>query len=198
MFIKICGMTTAEAVETAVAQGVNAVGFVFAPSLRRVTPEHAAQLAKSVPRNVLKIAVTQHPDQALVDQICERFGPDVLQTDIEDLARLKIPVGVEVLPVVRGALEGDVPKRLLFEGPISGRGAVSNWEQAAQLARRSQLILAGGLNAGNIADAILQVRPFGVDVSSGVEVAAGVKDSRRIGEFVAAARSAAIRVETAS
>ncbi len=65
VFIKICGMTSATAVDAAMVLEVDAIGFVFAPSVRRVTPEQAAQLSRSVPRSVLKIAVTQHPDQAL-------------------------------------------------------------------------------------------------------------------------------------
>jgi phosphoribosylanthranilate isomerase len=78
----------------------------------------------------------------------------------------------------------------LFEGPHSGRGTVGDWAGAAELARRTQVILAGGLHSGNVAQAIAQVQPFGVDVSSGVESAPGVKDARRMAEFVTAVRTA--------
>ncbi|HET9447288.1 MAG TPA: hypothetical protein VFO35_13560, partial [Steroidobacteraceae bacterium] len=81
--------------------------------------------------------------------------------------------------------------RILFEGPVSGIGSTSDWQTAAQLARTIQLVLAGGLDATNVADAIAAVRPFGVDVSSGVEASPGVKDPTKIHEFVRRARAAA-------
>ena len=80
-------------------------------------------------------------------------------------------------------------QRILFEGPVSGVGSTSDWHAAAQFARTTQLVLAGGLNATNVADAIAAVRPFGVDVSSGVEASPGVKDPIRIHEFVQRARA---------
>jgi len=126
----------------------------------------------------------------------------VLQTDVEDLQTLRLPMGLLVMPVVRGGGGGGVgvglkpdlqPKyrRILFEGPVSGVGSTSDWNGAAQLARTTELVLAGGLNAINVADAIATVRPFGVDVSSGVEAAPGIKDPARIHEFVQRARAAA-------
>jgi phosphoribosylanthranilate isomerase len=84
-----------------------------------------------------------------------------------------------------------LPARLLFEGPVSGTGITADWTQAANLSTRTQLILAGGLNAANVAAAIREVRPFGIDVSSGVERGPGIKDPARIHEFVQAARNAA-------
>jgi phosphoribosylanthranilate isomerase len=82
---------------------------------------------------------------------------------------------------------------VLFEGPVSGVGSTSDWNSAAQLARTTQLVLAGGLNATNVADAIAAVRPFGVDVSSGVEAAPGIKDPAKIHEFVRRARAVSER-----
>jgi phosphoribosylanthranilate isomerase len=193
MFIKICGMTSESAVVAAVECGVDAIGFVFAPSPRQLTPQRAAALSSQAPRELLRVAVTQHPEQRLVDEICRWLEPDWLQTDLEDLATLAIPANVRTVPVVRGgrSVDAPLPPRVLFEGPHSGRGTVSDWTGAAELARRTQVILAGGLHAGNVAQAIAQVRPFGVDVSSGVESAPGVKDARRMAEFVTAVRTAA-------
>lgn len=198
MFIKICGMTSASAVVAAVECGVDAVGFVFAPSVRRVTPAQAAEWSRQAPQGLLRIAVTQHPEQALIDEILTVFEPDVLQTDHEDLADLRIPADMRVLPVVRagGVAPTALPVRLLFEGPMSGRGARSDWAGARELAVRSQLILAGGLTAANVGEAIARVRPFGVDVSSGVESAPGVKDARRMAAFVTAVRKAATELES--
>jgi phosphoribosylanthranilate isomerase len=87
-------------------------------------------------------------------------------------------------------LPDPLPERLLFEGPVSGIGETADWSKAAALARRTQLILAGGLNPSNVADAIKRVKPFGVDVSSGVESSPGVKDAQKILDFVRAARAA--------
>ena len=194
MWIKICGLTSKAAVDAAVGAGVDAIGFVFAPSKRQVTAQQAAQLSQDAPRSVLRIAVMQHPAQSLVDEVCALFKPDVLQTDCEDLSTLSAPNAVQVLPVIRAGRTppSPLPVRLLFEGPVSGTGETADWTQAAKLARQTQLILAGGLNASNVVEAIAQVRPFGVDVSSGVESAPGVKDLDKIVEFVKAVRSVRI------
>ena len=192
MWLKICGMTSPEAVSAALDAQVDALGFVFAPSVRELQPQQAAQLAAPARGRALCIAVTQHPSQALIEQILAEFAPDVLQTDLDDLAALRLPASLSVLPVVRGALAKAraVPQRLLFEGPRSGSGGPADWRQAMLLARATQLILAGGLTAANVAEAIQTVRPFGVDVSSGVESAPGRKSPQRIVEFVQAARAA--------
>jgi len=196
LWIKICGLTTDEGVAAALAAGADAIGFVFAPSKRRVTPAQAAQLTRDVPSHLPRIAVTLHPEQSLLDEVWRIFRPDVLQTDAQDLDTLKIPAGLAVLPVVRGgAVPDPLPARLLFEGPVSGTGITSDWTQAAPLSTRTQLILAGGLNAANVAAAIREVGPFGIDVSSGVERAPGIKDPARIHEFVQAARHAASTAE---
>jgi phosphoribosylanthranilate isomerase len=198
VFIKICGMTSAAAVVAAVECGVDAIGFVFAPSVRRVTPAQAAEWSQQAPEGLLRVAVTQHPGQSLLDEILAVLEPDVLQTDHEDLADLRMPDELRVLPVVRagGIAPSALPVRLLFEGPGSGRGKPSDWAIARELALRTQVILAGGLTAANVGAAIAQVRPFGVDVSSGVESAPGVKDARRMAEFVTAVRKAAKELET--
>lgn len=200
VWVKICGLTTRDAVEAAVAAGADAVGFVFAPSKRRVTAEQATQLAQDVPRRIPRVAVMLHPTQSQLDEVWSAFRPDVLQTDAEDLPTLRVPLGLMVMPVVRlkpdpqevtvgPALAGH--PRILFEGPVSGVGSAADWQAAAQLARTTELVLAGGLNATNVADAIAAVRPFGVDVSSGVEASAGIKDPTKIHEFVRRARAAA-------
>ena len=192
MWLKICGMTSPEAVSAALDAQVDALGFVFAPSVRELQPQQAARLAAPARGRALCIAVTLHPSQALIEQILAEFAPDVLQTDLDDLAALRLPASLSVLPVVRGALAKAraVPQRLLFEGPRSGSGGPADWRQAMLLARATQLILAGGLTAANVAEAIQTVRPFGVDVSSAVESSPGRKSPRRIVEFVQAARAA--------
>jgi phosphoribosylanthranilate isomerase len=193
MWIKICGITGADAVSAAADANVDAIGFVFAPSPRQVTPGQAAQLAALAPPGILRIAVAQQ-----VDEICRILKPDYFQTDVEDLRELKIPAHIKVLPVVRFGRKtpNPLPGRMLFEGPSSGIGELADWGRAAELARQTELILAGGLSAQNVAEAIQAVRPFGVDVSSGVESEPGVKDPAKIHEFVRATRAAAARLES--
>ncbi len=181
-FVKICGMKDTRAVEAALAAGADAIGFVFANSPRRVTPEQAAELARPPARGrALCVAVTQHPSPELLELIFELFRPDVLQTDSRDLSGIALPEGVAAWPVLRGwrrqedtgALRPE--QRLLFEGPRSGSGQVADWSAARSLVGQCQLILAGGLVPANVEQAIDDVHPFGVDVSSGVEEAPGRK-----------------------
>lgn len=193
-WIKICGMTDEAAVAAALAAGVDAIGFVFAPSVRQVTPQRAAELAAPARHRVQCIAVARHPEQSLIDEVIRVFRPDVLQTDIADFDRLKLPDTLPRLPVLRSGTEnafcGGLPMRVLFEGPHSGTGQLSDWQEAARMAKATRLTLAGGLNPANVAAAIRAVRPFGVDTSSGVEAEPGVKSASKIAEFTAAARAA--------
>jgi phosphoribosylanthranilate isomerase len=152
----------------------------------------ATALARPVRGRLLCVAVTQHPTQIEIDELLAEFAPDALQTDLRDFEALELPHTLLRLPVLRmGAPPAaGLPARLLFEGPVSGAGTPADWDQARALARRSELILAGGLNETNVTAAIRRVRPFGVDVSSGVENAPGVKSPARIATFVEAARAA--------
>jgi len=195
MWIKICGMTTPDAIATALEAGADAIGFVFAESPRQLTPEAAAQLARPARGRVRCVAVTRHPQQGALDEMLRVFRPDVLQTDDGDFAGLELPASLERLPVVRAGdgSPAHLPARILFEGPASGTGTTSDWSAARRLAARTQLVLAGGLDAANVGEAIAAVRPFGVDVSSGVEARPGVKSPLKIVQFVTAARAAATR-----
>src|ERR1700679_2319341 len=200
MWIKICGITGADAVSATAEANGDAIGFGFAPSPRQGTPGQAGQLAAVAPPGILCIAVAQHPLQMKVDEICRILKPDYFQTDVEDLRELKIPAHIKVLPVVRFGRKtpNPLPGRMLFEGPSSGIGELADWGRAAELARQTEVILAGGLSAQNVAEAIQAVRPFGVDVSSGVESEPGVKDPAKIYEFVRNARAAAAALENHS
>ncbi|HEY6455306.1 MAG TPA: phosphoribosylanthranilate isomerase [Steroidobacteraceae bacterium] len=192
LWIKICGLTDAAAVDAALRAGVDAIGFVFSPSARQIQPVQAARLAASARGKALCIAVTRRPQQELLDEIVREFKPDGWQTDINDLSVLRVPRHLPILPVLRSgssALESP-PRRFLFEGPVSGQGVSGDWPQAATLAGHAQLILAGGLRVDNVAAAIATVRPFGVDVSSGVEAMPGRKSPELIADFVVAARTA--------
>ena len=193
LWIKICGLRTLEAIDAAAGAGANAVGFVFhGDSPRNVTVEDARALQRAVPDGIERVAVFLHPSQALLDAVLAALEPDWVQTDASDLAGLRVPTGQRVLPVLRSgaAHAGPLPPRCLFESSSSGAGERADWTAAACVARASQLVLAGGLDPSNVGDAVRAVRPFGVDVSSGVESSRGVKDAARIREFIRAARAA--------
>ena len=214
MWIKICGLTTPEAVTAALDAGADAIGFVFAKSVRQVSADVALRLAAPARGRALCVAVTRHPSQQELDEIVSEIKPDMLQTDSADLSLLRLPTQLALLPVLRGAAAGGdgrggergdqgrgrdggdgdelvvLPPRLLFEGLTSGAGVPCDWSAARRVARRTELVLAGGLNPANVAAAIAAVQPFGVDVSTGVEVRPGVKSPAEIMNFVRAARDA--------
>jgi phosphoribosylanthranilate isomerase len=193
MWIKICGMTTPQAVAASLHAHVDAIGFVFAQSPRRLSPRLAHELAAPARGRLRCVAVTRHPTQAALEEILAVFEPDILQTDAADLQALRLPAALELLPVFRAGetLVENLPARILFEGAMSGAGVAADWQAAQELARHTQVVLAGGLRSGTVAAAIAAVRPFGVDVSSGVEERPGIKSPLAIVEFVAAVRSAA-------
>ena len=197
LWIKICGLNTPDAVAAALDAGADAIGFVFAKSVRQVSPDVARQLATPARGRVRCVAVTRHPTQQDIDDIVSIFKPDVLQTDSADLPNLRLPAQLELLPVFRGADDESnmLPTRLLFEGLTSGAGVPCDWTAARRVARRTELVLAGGLNPANVAAAIAAVQPFGVDVSTGVEVRPGVKSPVEIANFVRAARETGVVYE---
>ena len=196
MFVKICGLSSEEHVRAAIAAGADAVGFVFADSVRKVDPAHAAAITKSVPVTVKKVAVMLHPSNDEWHTVLQDFVPDVLQTDADDFADLDVSAAVERWPVYRdsnmvtGTELNKVTGTYLYEGARSGSGETVDWAAAALVAKRGNMILAGGLSVANVAEAITTVSPFGVDVSSAVEVASGEKDTGLIREFINAAKAA--------
>lgn len=191
LFVKICGLRSAADVEAAKYAGADAVGFVFADSVRRVTPAEAAAAARPA-GHLARVAVMRHPTNDEWRAVLDEFVPDVLQTDAADLPGLDVPASVATWPVFRegGAVLAAGGAAWLYEGRASGAGETVDWTRAAELARRGHMILAGGLDPGNVARAVATVRPFGVDVSSGVESAPGRKDARLISTFIRAARAA--------
>lgn len=192
IWVKICGLTRAADVAAAAAARADAIGFVFhAASPRNVTPALARSLADPAPRSLLRVAVVRHPAQGLIDEILAVFAPDVLQADLVDITTLALPRELGLLPVLRCGQPqpAALPTRCLVEGARSGVGERADWAEAAALARRTQVVLAGGLDAANVAEAVRCVRPFGVDVSSGVESVPGIKDQSKIDAFLSAARA---------
>jgi phosphoribosylanthranilate isomerase len=195
--IKICGLTSSEAVEAVADAGADIAGFVFAESPRRVSPAQAAELADGLPDGIPRVAVMRHPSADEVDEVLSIFRPAFLQTDLHDFTAFQLLNTTRPLPVLRAGrtLPAKLPRLLLFEGPVSGSGELSDWDAAATLARQTKVVLAGGLSPDNVGEAIRKVRPYGVDVSSGVEAEPGIKDPALIARFVEAVREAQIAID---
>jgi len=193
IFVKICGLTTSDALSAAVETGADAVGFVFADSPRKVSVVDATALVRDLPDTLIRVAVMRHPTQAEWDEVAYGFSPQWLQTDAQDFSHLHIDEGVRRMPVYRDRPNLDTAaveqeEQCLFEASESGAGQQADWNIARSLTRKTRLMLAGGLTPQNVGMAIQQVRPWGVDVSSGVERSRGVKDPERIAAFIKVVR----------
>ncbi|MCY4069259.1 MAG: phosphoribosylanthranilate isomerase [Acidimicrobiaceae bacterium] len=200
MFVKICGVTNEDDALLAVALGADAVGFVFAPSPRQMPPDRAREIANRLPSDVLSVGVFRNelPERVVEITSKARLGAAQLHghEKPEDVAWVaaRVPVTVKAFPAGHDGLERleDYGAHIvLLDGLQPGSGEVFDWSLAegAPLGGR-RLLLAGGLNAANVAAAIRRVRPWGVDVSSGVESKPGRKDPTALRAFLEAAKSA--------
>ena len=185
--VKICGLSTKEAVETAVSAGADYIGFVFAPSKRQVTVEQAIELAKFIPANVKKVGVFVSPNRTELLEAIEKVGLDLVQVHGQVVDKLfeNLPCGsIQVVQVDEG---GHVPNSqadyLLFDAPVAGSGQTFDWDQLDTTELAQPFFIAGGLNEDNVARAIQHFSPFAVDVSSGVETD-GQKDHEKIRRFI--------------
>ena len=188
--IKICGLTTAAAVECIIENNVDMAGFVFAEqSPRYIKTKHAKQLADLIPNHISKVAVMLHPTQTEVDEVIDIFKPDYLQMDAKDFLNTRIPESIESLKVYRDEDHLDISsisnsKLTLFEGTKSGSGKLTNIKRSQKVAKKKRVIIAGGLNPNNILSVLSNVCPLGVDVSSGVESEPGLKSEQKIIQFI--------------
>ena len=191
MFVKICGITRREDAEAAVALGAQALGFVFWPnSPRYVDPFRARAIIATLPPFVSAVGLFVNQPAAHIASVASlaRLGVVQLHGDEspEDAAVLGRPVVRALsLPAAERALDRWPPRiTILLDAHDperrGGTGRTIDWDAAAAIARRRRVVLAGGLNPDNIAAAVSRVRPFGVDVSSGVESAPGIKDVGRL------------------
>ena len=185
--VKICGLSTKEAVEVAVSAGADYIGFVFAPSKRQVTLEQAAELAKLIPVNVKKVGVFVSPSRAELLEAVDKVGLDFVQVHGQVVDKLfeNLPCGS--IQAVQVDENGHVPNSqadyLLFDAPIAGSGQTFDWGQLDTTELAQPFFIAGGLNEDNVARAIQHFSPFAVDVSSGVETD-GQKDHEKIRRFI--------------
>ena len=196
--IKICGLSTKEAVETAVSAGADYIGFVFAPSKRQVTLEEAAELAKPIPANVKKVGVFVSPSRAELLEAIEKVGLDLVQvhSQVEDDLFEDLPCASIQAVQVDG--DGHVPNSqadyLLFDAPVAGSGQTFDWGQLDTAELAQPFFIAGGLNEDNVVQAIQHFTPHAVDVSSGVETD-GQKDQEKIRRFIERAKNGISRTK---
>lgn len=201
--IKICGITRAEDAAVAVACGADAIGFVFAPSPRQVTFAQAAQVAASVPPPVARVGVFVDPEPGLVEEAVAAVGLTAVQLCGHETPGMCSALPVPVIKAIAVGTDFDwdsaEPYRrhagaLLLDTYVAGKaGGTSqafDWQSAGEPPAWAHLFVAGGLGPDNVAGAIRAIRPFAVDVSSGVESAPGIKDAEKIAAFCAAVRAA--------
>lgn len=190
MLVKICGVTRAEDAADAVELGAGAIGFIFWPgSPRFIDPHSARAIVRSVPAFVTTVGVfvNQSPDE--VNRIASVAGLGAVQLHGDETPQIAAQIDRPVIKALSQVSEADLqdwvdPTLLLIDAHDpkrrGGTGEKADWDAAARVARTRRVVLAGGLNAGNIRDAIATVAPFGVDVSSGVETSPGIKDHRKL------------------
>ncbi|WP_049549768.1 phosphoribosylanthranilate isomerase [Streptococcus pseudopneumoniae] len=185
--VKICGLSTKEAVETAVSAGADYIGFVFAPSKRQVTLGQAAELAKLIPVNVKKVGVFVSPSRAELLEAIEKVGLDLVQVHGQVADELFEDLPCSSIQAVQVDREGLVPNSqadyLLFDAPVAGSGQTFDWGKLDTAELAQPFFIAGGLKEDNVAKAIQHFTPYAVDVSSGVETDEQ-KDHEKIRRFI--------------
>lgn len=194
--IKICGITDAATAALAAEAGATAIGLVFADSPRRVSARQAAEIVRALPRAVERIGVFRRGDLDQLPAILEQVDLDAIQVHRAEDLPLALH-GREVIPGVRVEYAGDFRHgRVLVDSPLGeGSGMAWNFADVRRFAQGRRVILAGGLTPANVAEAIRLAQPYGVDVSSGVERAPGMKDAALVRAFVQAALDAMQKIE---
>ena len=200
MFVKICGITNEDDALLAVAMGADAVGFVFAPSTRQVAAQQVYDITRRLPPEILTVGVfkDEHPDR--IFDLVAKSGVKAVQLHgsetISTVGALAENVRWIIKAVVAGSREARVANTygtdlILVDAPKAGGGEVFDWRLTDEIPSGLRLILAGGLTPENVGSAVEYVKPWGVDVSSGVESAPGKKDALKLKRFIEAARAAA-------
>ncbi|MGH9138782.1 MAG: phosphoribosylanthranilate isomerase [Acidimicrobiales bacterium] len=199
MFVKICGTTSEEDALLATAMGADAVGFVFAPSLRQIAVDHARDIARRLPPDVLTVGVFRDEAPQRVVELCHRAGLRAAQLHGQEKAddarwiRERVGLVIKAFPAGSPALDrvGEYGvDAVLVDSHAPGSGEVFDWSLAEGAPLGKRFILAGGLTPANVVEAIERVRPWGVDVATGVESRPGHKDPVKVRDFIRNARAA--------
>jgi phosphoribosylanthranilate isomerase len=200
VWVKICGITNLEDAEAAVEAGADAVGFVFCPSPRCISPKDARDIVSALPRRIQCVGVFVNAGLNTIREIKEFCGLDLVQLHGQEPPEMIHALGGGVIKamVMRVGTAPEIqhyPTATILLDTYDpqrpgGTGRPFDWRLAAALSKRRRVILAGGLNARNVQRAIEMVRPYGVDVSSGVESSPGRKDHEEVRLFVQRAKGA--------
>jgi phosphoribosylanthranilate isomerase len=188
MMVKICGITRQEDAAAAVEHGASAIGFIFWPkSPRFIDPYRARNIAKTLPPFVSTVGVFVNQSREFVNGVASLVPLSVVQLHGDESPSFARQLSRPVLKAITGperAAEWAKNVMMLVDvhDPVArgGTGQVVDWTMAAAVARERRVVLAGGLTPENVAAAVAAVHPWGVDVSSGVELSPGIKDARRI------------------
>ncbi len=193
--VKICGMTNAETIQTAIKHNVDYLGFVFYPkSPRNLTPEQAKELTKNIPQNVKRVAVLVNAKDEFIEQIKDYFDCFQLHghEDVKRIKELKQKFNKGIIKAIRVTDEAsartfsqfeDEVDMLIFDSPAMEKTAKFDWQILSKLKITKPYLIAGSININNV-DEILKYNPTGVDVSAGVESSVGVKSNEKIIEFL--------------
>lgn len=199
MFVKICGITNEDDALLAVALGADAVGFIFAPSVRQIAVQKVYDITRRLPPEILTVGVFRDEHPLRVIELVQSSGVRAAQlhghespSDVEIVSQHVRTVIKAVTAGTTDATRADAfgTKLILVDAPAPGSGLVFDWKLAAEIPEGLQVILAGGLTPENVSSGISAVRPWGVDVSSGVEVSPGRKDPLLMKRFIESARLA--------
>jgi len=198
VFIKICGITGEEDALLAVAMGADSLGFVFSPSKRQVSMARARDIAARLPNHILTVGVFRDESKERVVDIVTSAGLGAAQLHGHEGPADSSWVATRVPWLIKAFVAGDPDidrsddfgaSAVLIDGVQPGSGDVFDWS-LLDTRTTTKVILAGGLNPSNVAAAIAQVRPWGIDVSTGVEAGPGQKDAGKVRQFISAAKSA--------
>ena len=199
MFVKICGVTREDDALLAVALGADAVGFVFAPSPRQISVLQARDIARRLPPEVLTVGVFRDEVPKRVVAVCYEAGLRAAQLHGRETAEQTRWVRARMPVVIKAFTAGDArleradeygADAIIVDSKAPGSGEMFDWSLAEGAPIGRRVVLAGGLTPANVGEAIERVRPWGVDVATGVEAEPGRKDPMKLRDFIRRARAA--------
>ncbi|MGH9043854.1 MAG: phosphoribosylanthranilate isomerase [Acidimicrobiales bacterium] len=199
-FVKVCGITSEADAFVCVGLGVDALGFIFAPSPRQMSTSSVADIVKRLPSEVLTVGVFKDEAPARVAEIANGIGLGAVQLHGHETPQDTAYVAERVACTIKAFSAGDPQvasfdrfgcELMLIDAESPGSGEVFDWRLAEGVVDHGRLIVSGGLHSGNVAQAIARLHPLGVDVATGVEASPGHKDPKKLSQFVSAVRAVA-------
>jgi len=200
MFVKICGITSEDDALLAVAMGADAVGFIFAPSPRQVAVQNVYDITRRLPPEILTVGVFRDELPERVIDMTNRAGLKAAQLHGHESPAQVAEVAAQIRWVIKAVVAGSADARradeyatdlIHVETATPGSGKVFDWSLLGEVPEGQRVILAGGLDPDNVGEAVRIAKPWGVDVSSGVEKSPGRKDALKVKAFIERARAAA-------